>query len=589
MPGISAKIGPLIDRAVKYPPDGSDAVQIAKGWSLPRSAEFARGLDNVVASLKQLHVAARQSEPQITKFIVTDGTTGKVLVALGEYEVPGGTGKTSGGYFSEFYAGDPFGGSGRSDPAEAIFRVTRDGAVQVGQNGWVDVLDPYAASAAWIGTQFDTITVTGAANNGSGLIRLTVSEDVLITGDESVRVLNVGGVPNATGVFTVTRISATQIDLQDSVFVGTYTSGGTVDRLLHITGAANNGSGLIRLTRAAHGYESGDTVNVQSVGGVPNATGQWVIDVISSSTFDLLGSTWGGAYTTGGTVLRYFAGMLAQTFAIGESFPNYKLRAFADGSLKIRDATIDLSSPDGRILIDPSVPVINFYDAADTLTMEVGRFGPATSDIGINIEFGTSTVVIGKIGAGALEVGMTIDNSGVVTTIQDGILVETVDNRTLLDGTFISAQAQADDSSFTILSGGPGAFVSLQVEAVDSVGEVRLHYGAELGFILYSAGLIPVMTIDPDGNIETDAAIQGDSIIADTTLDADTVNAISGFLANGTPGIDLTASFGMSLSLSSFTDAVRGTPGAGQSNFTAVSTVTLNTTSRTFTKGILTA
>jgi hypothetical protein len=59
-----------------------------------------------------------------------------------------------------------------------------------------------------------TLAVTGAVNNGSGLIRLTTTAQSrqLRTGDRVV-VTAVGGVPNATGVWTVTAISATQYDL----------------------------------------------------------------------------------------------------------------------------------------------------------------------------------------------------------------------------------------------------------------------------------------------------------------------------------------------------------------------------------------
>lgn len=71
---------------------------------------------------------------------------------------------------------------------------------------------------------------------------------------------------------------------------------------LVVTGAANNGSGLIRLTVASTtGLYDNNTAAVANVGGVPNATGTWLIDVISGTTFDLLGSTFGGVYTAGGT------------------------------------------------------------------------------------------------------------------------------------------------------------------------------------------------------------------------------------------------------------------------------------------------
>jgi len=68
-----------------------------------------------------------------------------------------------------------------------------------------------------------------------------------------------------------------------------------------VTGAANNGSGAVRLTVVGHGLESGDWVQVAGVGGVPAATGQFQVAVIASSTYDLIGSTFGGSFSSGGT------------------------------------------------------------------------------------------------------------------------------------------------------------------------------------------------------------------------------------------------------------------------------------------------
>lgn len=70
--------------------------------------------------------------------------------------------------------------------------------------------------------------VTGATDNGLGLIRLTIDEQRVITTDVKVLVENVGGVSAANGVFAATRIGLTTIDLQGSTFSGTYTGGGTV-------------------------------------------------------------------------------------------------------------------------------------------------------------------------------------------------------------------------------------------------------------------------------------------------------------------------------------------------------------------------
>lgn len=69
-----------------------------------------------------------------------------------------------------------------------------------------------------------------------------------------------------------------------------------------VSGAANNGSGLVRITTStAHGFSTGYTVTLSGVGGVPGANGTFTIAVISTTTFDLVGSTFSGAYTSGGS------------------------------------------------------------------------------------------------------------------------------------------------------------------------------------------------------------------------------------------------------------------------------------------------
>lgn len=81
-----------------------------------------------------------------------------------------------------------------------------------------------------------------------------------------------------------------------------------------ITGAANNGSGLIRITATSHGYSTGDRVIVDAVGGTTEANGLWTITNISANTFDLQGSTFTNAYTSGGIVTNRglaYAGLFA--------------------------------------------------------------------------------------------------------------------------------------------------------------------------------------------------------------------------------------------------------------------------------------
>lgn len=78
----------------------------------------------------------------------------------------------------------------------------------------------------------------------------------------------------------------------------TYQTSGTQTA---ITNVANNGSGLFRVTSAAHGLTTGNRTIIASVGGATTANGNWVVTVIDANTFDLVGSTFAGTYTSGGT------------------------------------------------------------------------------------------------------------------------------------------------------------------------------------------------------------------------------------------------------------------------------------------------
>lgn len=70
--------------------------------------------------------------------------------------------------------------------------------------------------------------VTGAANNGSGLIRLTVASTTGLTTGQTKVVSGVTGTTEANGTWLLTVIDATHVDLQGSAFVTTYISGGLV-------------------------------------------------------------------------------------------------------------------------------------------------------------------------------------------------------------------------------------------------------------------------------------------------------------------------------------------------------------------------
>ena len=73
---------------------------------------------------------------------------------------------------------------------------------------------------------------------------------------------------------------------------------------ISVTGTADNGSGEIRITAASHGFSDEDRVIVHDVEGTTEANGTWQIDYISANTFDLVGSTFTNAWTSGGKVFK---------------------------------------------------------------------------------------------------------------------------------------------------------------------------------------------------------------------------------------------------------------------------------------------
>lgn len=71
--------------------------------------------------------------------------------------------------------------------------------------------------------------ITGAADNGSGLIRLTVESTADWADGQVKNITDVTGTTEANGYWTITVIDSTHIDLQGSTFSNAYVSGGMVN------------------------------------------------------------------------------------------------------------------------------------------------------------------------------------------------------------------------------------------------------------------------------------------------------------------------------------------------------------------------
>jgi hypothetical protein len=73
------------------------------------------------------------------------------------------------------------------------------------------------------------ITIAGAANNGAGLIRVTVGSTATLSTNQIVSISGVVGTVEANGEnWKITVVDGTHIDLQGSTFTNAYVSGGTI-------------------------------------------------------------------------------------------------------------------------------------------------------------------------------------------------------------------------------------------------------------------------------------------------------------------------------------------------------------------------
>ena len=152
-------------------------------------------------------------------------------------------------------------------------------------------LTPGGATGAGVTLKSDntTSTISNAADNGSGLIRITVTGHLFATGDKT-GIESVGGTTEANGDWTVTKIDANNFDLQGSTFANTYTSGGIarpgvfestdVGRVVRLQQVATWGWGTI-VTYVNHGSV---TIDVTKTLTNTAAKTSWRLGVWSGTT-----------------------------------------------------------------------------------------------------------------------------------------------------------------------------------------------------------------------------------------------------------------------------------------------------------------
>ena len=137
--------------------------------------------------------------------------------------------------------------------------------------------------------------------------------------------------------------------------------GCAVDAAQSVTSATN--ATPVVIGKTAHGYENGDTVHILGATGNTAINGYRLVKNKTANTFEItdldgVDVAGDGTFAGAATMQRYFGGGLFETLAIGSTFTDYKLRAFADGSLKINDALITLTGETSIITLDPATGAI---------------------------------------------------------------------------------------------------------------------------------------------------------------------------------------------------------------------------------------
>lgn len=567
----------------------------------------ADAFSNAQSQIDNITNALRAPLPQPSVFQITD-RSGALVAEIGNL-----TGSNNQAFEGIWGKNLYVGGTG---PDNAPFFANGQQVI-IGQNGQVFVLDPYGDIGAWLGTQSELPkNVTGAVNNGSGAIRLTVTAHGWVTGDQ-VHVANVGGVPNAAGQWVITVIDANTIDLIGSTFAGGYAGGGTAQRYFtgglfstiavggakRVTNVTNNGSGLDRVTVPAHGYSSGYAVVLTGVNGVPNINGvSWNINVIDANNFDLIGSVFSGAYAGGGLSLNW---------------PTASLIARDDGSITITNAEIILNGTNSTIVIDPTTGSITITGTTGPpffrTTLESGIITLTQVGTGANSNIASISSDSIQVTSGtSRQFGVELFGSGQIlsyTSVPSDVWAErligysaaTAQGPVLLlqqirGAPFSTSASVAGDIMGEF--GGSSALDLTPLALVTPTGSMRViatqtqtnvAKGTRVSFAVTGNGTTTpfvAVTIDQSGSLGVGTTTPGFSL--DVTGG---INAGTGYFIAGTPGIDLSTSFGASLSVGtgSAITSVTGPGVTGTTSGVFVTGVTLNLTGNTFSKGLLTA
>lgn len=158
---------------------------------------------------------------------------------------------------------------------------------------------------------------------------------------------------------------------------------------LMITGAADNGAGLIRITVASTStLTTGQIKAISGIVGTTEANGNWTITVHNSTTFDLQGSTFTNAYTSGGIVGGSLDALttsldlistaaLPQICAVDTS---NRVGFFSGANLEASMTTSEQGNAGRRVYVNGFRPITDAPTVYGSLTYRENLLATATTD-----------------------------------------------------------------------------------------------------------------------------------------------------------------------------------------------------------------
>ena len=233
------------------------------------------------------------------------GTSGQVLVSSGALADPAF--QSAGGDISGLYTNIVVGSVNLAAyPSNTAANIASAVSLKHAQNTdtgttAISFLIDSSGTGVRIKDESGLLSVRNAADTSDANVRMQ---------DLTCRNLTISGLFTSSYSTTVT-VGDSTIDLNDAITAAAQNADASysVARLnsaVTISGAANNGVGLIRITAAGHGLTTGDYTRINSVVGTVEANSSttnpaWRVTVIDASNFDLVGSAFVNAWVSGGT------------------------------------------------------------------------------------------------------------------------------------------------------------------------------------------------------------------------------------------------------------------------------------------------